>query len=435
MERIHKALKALQPYEYNMFFNPNVCHVCKLRMKGDLILCNRCHMISYCSEEHKKVHLKEHSYICNHIEKALTKMSEWRMHQFSPSEWFKSKKEFMQLVQMSISRKLQPYEKQMLMFTKSCFICHQQVDLFTCEICYSSNFCLEHFQLFATHHASECKNLILLFNLNLAKMQELVKPLYIYNITDCRVKFDISDTPDMTAFVTKYAYNKKNRISTFEFLNLYVYTEYISGPLTLYYGICETMSPSFVNENFCIHVIAANYIDEEGLHTWELLLHLFRGIKNLTVVLIGPKLQDSKTRDVDLCYRCKIYDQYFNYKCYPMLYHDYVFSTNYISPSIVIGFQANFEKNTWFESIQALRYQCCPLFLTALSKCNMQNNIIRIEEILGANVTPALQLKNNYSSLCPYKDFNTDSVFYRNEVLVIYKDLIDRNEADTSLST
>lgn len=432
MEKIYTNFKVLESHEYNKLFNPNICHVCKLRTIDDLISCDRCHMISYCSKEHKEMHLQEHSYICTHIERRLTEIPEWRMRQFPSSEWLKSKKEFMQSVQALMTRELQPYEMQMLMCAKSCLTCHKQVDLFTCEVCYSSNFCLEHLQSFTIDHSTDCENLTLLLNLDLANLQKHVKPLHNYNIADLCVNYnDILDTPDMASFAAKYlAHNNiSGQISRPALLNLYVYTEYISGPLTLCYGISQTLSSYFAVEDFCIHVIAANCIDEEGLPTWEFLLHLLRDIKNLTVVLVGPELQ-SKAHDVDLCHRCKIYGQNFSYKCYPMLYHDYVSSTDYILPSIVTGFQADFEEETWTESIKAL-HQCCPLLLTALSECKMQKNITRIKEVLGVSVTPALQIENNYRSLRPYKDFNTDVLFYRNMVLVVYNDLIDKNEADT----
>lgn len=49
---------------YNQFFNPNICHVCKSVDRGNLILCDGCCLISYCSQEHKTQHYTEHKRFC-----------------------------------------------------------------------------------------------------------------------------------------------------------------------------------------------------------------------------------------------------------------------------------------------------------------------------------------------------------------------------------
>ncbi|XP_011139396.1 uncharacterized protein LOC105183155 isoform X2 [Harpegnathos saltator] len=61
---VYTDFGTLEPYQYNSFFHPNLCHVCKLRNNGNLIECNQCRLISYCSEEHRLLHESEHSRIC-----------------------------------------------------------------------------------------------------------------------------------------------------------------------------------------------------------------------------------------------------------------------------------------------------------------------------------------------------------------------------------
>uniref|UniRef100_A0A8D9AXE9 Rho GTPase-activating protein gacZ n=1 Tax=Cacopsylla melanoneura TaxID=428564 RepID=A0A8D9AXE9_9HEMI len=47
----------------DLYFNPNVCHTCK---SSDKLVkkCTGCHMISYCSKEHQKLHWPSHKSLC-----------------------------------------------------------------------------------------------------------------------------------------------------------------------------------------------------------------------------------------------------------------------------------------------------------------------------------------------------------------------------------
>ncbi|XP_032668718.1 uncharacterized protein LOC116842935 [Odontomachus brunneus] len=146
---------------YNQFFNPNICHVCKRPNKSELIPCGSCDMVFYCSTEHQIMHQSSHMEVCAVIPFARIEDLELNAHPFkSDDKWRSFRKTFMQEIRMKITRDLMPYEKEMIMRAKSCLICHQQISLRTCRTCYSANYCDVHQLDFKKKHVSMCTNLL-----------------------------------------------------------------------------------------------------------------------------------------------------------------------------------------------------------------------------------------------------------------------------------
>ncbi|XP_032668717.1 uncharacterized protein LOC116842933 [Odontomachus brunneus] len=146
---------------YNQFFNPNICHVCKQPNQGELIPCGSCDMVFYCSTEHQIMHQSSHMEVCSVIPFARIEDLESNARPFnSDDKWRSSRKTFMQGIRMKITRDLMPYEKEMIMCAKSCLICHQQISLRTCRTCYSANYCDEHQWDFKNKHELMCPDLL-----------------------------------------------------------------------------------------------------------------------------------------------------------------------------------------------------------------------------------------------------------------------------------
>ncbi|EFN82484.1 hypothetical protein EAI_00188 [Harpegnathos saltator] len=143
----------LDSVHYNKIFHPNLCHVCKkTREVVNLITCNRCFFISYCSEDHKNLHFLQHREICTAIEKYLKDNPEYLTHRFSQEEWLEVHDDFYQSVKQNLGRELERYEEQMFIFTRLCFICYQQTRLYSCKKCLSIDYCLEHKEEFEQRH-------------------------------------------------------------------------------------------------------------------------------------------------------------------------------------------------------------------------------------------------------------------------------------------
>lgn len=408
----------ITPDRYNRFFNPNICHVCKLTYNENFIICNQCFMISYCSKKHRLLHLEQHTQICTVIANYLKKDLLWEINRSNQQEWLQSRKEFICIVKRQLSRDLEPYETQMIMFASSCLICHQQQNLRTCMTCYSTNYCSEHAKAFESNHSSNCKELLL--SLNLA-----IKVPYGVKFKSKFSTFPDKNRPinDMNSFIQQYY--RSRRQSKYLLGVDYFYTEYVSGPLTLYYGMKNAKLLHFLRSHMCvIHIIMASPIDREYLPAWELLLHLLHQIKDLKIVLIGPKLND-ESNDIEICFGCNTrYSQKLSFECYSMPYYKYADSVNYKQPDIVVGFQADLSDK---KSFLKVRDQDCPFLLTAKSKHTSCQNMSKLGMILNSSLYPVYHDENKFSSFRPCRDFENNGVSYCNKVLAVFRNLRKRN--------
>lgn len=112
---------------YNLFFNPNIGHIYK-SIDSDLISCDQCYLISYCNEEHKKLHYKEHAEFCEISIIAISPptnkggFAEWSL-------WRKIREDILNTIERNVNEPLDMYMKDMILFAKSCLICDQQAEL------------------------------------------------------------------------------------------------------------------------------------------------------------------------------------------------------------------------------------------------------------------------------------------------------------------
>ncbi|XP_014480865.1 PREDICTED: uncharacterized protein LOC106747645 [Dinoponera quadriceps] len=421
---------------YNEFFNPNLCHVCKRRFAGRLIVCNQCYMISYCSEKHKMQHWLEHMNICKSIAKYLVKRPQDNNNRYKSAEWLALRKFLIELVQKDLNRELLTNEMQMLICRRSCLICHQQAELRTCEHCCSAEFCNEHAEEFRRQHdLSSCEELLLLLNLNIAVLRTSANCLQLQfnNIPNQSIPYH-----DTVSFVSGYVLPARKLMGTGrEWIDTdFIYTDYISGPLTLHYAMWETKLLNLLNTNrsdvFTVHVIAASAVDKDGVAAWELFLHFATKTRVLLIVMIGPELTLDYD-NVNICRACQLHRRILRYECYPMLYHDYAINEVYRKPDIIVGFQAELDdKETWLASLRKLQDQNCPLILTATSLRNMQDDITTIRNVLGITLRPDFMKENKFTACRPYKDLQYDCVSYRNQYVVVYETLHHPNGVSNS---
>ncbi|XP_032670978.1 uncharacterized protein LOC116844022 [Odontomachus brunneus] len=244
---------------YNNFFHPNICHICKSNNYGNLIKCNKCYMISYCSEKHKQKDLEQHEQFCAYIMEYLEwdNSTELLLRHFGTFEWTESRKKFLSEITQRLPRRLEPYEMQMIIFAKSCRICHQQINIYPCEECYSDNFCIVHMQDFVKNHASKCEKLLLGLNLDIlniipTEFKRLIEfpnqskpPGDMYEFVNNCVHCSYRDLDNCNRVFTKFAY---------------FCSDYVSGPFTLFDGMRKAQLyrlPNMAGPQFVIHVISA----------------------------------------------------------------------------------------------------------------------------------------------------------------------------------
>lgn len=410
--------------DYNQFFHPNVCHICKSR-DMNLISCDRCDMISYCSEYHKKLHRPEHEDICSFIMRFINEDPNWYTHRIYFEDWFKVQENLVLIAQMALGRKLKTYEVQMIMSAKSCFICHRRHNLFTCEKCISVNYCADHISEIFLHKAT-CNDLALCLDLDILFLQEISRGaahVKFNNFPDNKRAFN-----DMISFCKQY-YEYLNETGIGDF-NVYTFTDYISGPLSLCYGLQSTnlLLLKNITHNFIVHIIAPDYVDKCNFPAWELFLHLLNSKCNLIIVMIGVKLQH-ENNEYNVCSHCKAANKKIIIESFTTLYRNYVNHTYYKRPNVIAIFQAEHSYGeSWLDSIRAIQAQKCPLFITTISQFKAHYDIIKVKQALNASVQPILCTENYFSSCRPYRNFEDGYVFFRNSYLVVYKDLGDSSD-------
>lgn len=203
-------------------------------------------------------------------------------------------------------------------------------NLQTCVTCYSSNYCNDHLEAFEEHHDSSCAQL---------KLSLLLAIVSSLGVTFTK-KF--IDFPDMNKPVVDMHSFSQHHIETqtFRFTD-YMYTDYVSDPLTVYYGMEYVKLLELPPSNtYIIHIMEAYLDDRRYLASWELFLHLTEGIKNFIVILIGPEIP-RESNDIEVCNKCRRHSQTLSFESYHMLYYNYVNSAYYKRPNMIVDFNAD----------------------------------------------------------------------------------------------
>lgn len=424
-------MKYIGPYiskYYNQFFNPNICHVCKSEDINNLTLCDRCYMISYCSERHKTIHQTQHKEICELIVRFATEKP-WIVNTYGPVNlyrWGKAKKKFMKLIGQNLFRQLEPYEEQMFMSIKCCFTCYKLYGISVCKKCYSVNYCNEHAQNFRKNHGQfTCTQLTLSLNISIATMTDLPARLThnFFKFVDNEVSNLYPD--DTLLLIMNFLRTKKEERAIVKWTAAdYVLSDYISEPLTLFYGVksAELLHPLHAIDVFIVHIIVTNSLDKNYLPAWKLFLHGFPKIQKLVIIMIGLKLKPEYSYD-ELCEFSNSGTKILSFIFIPNLYHVYAASSKYMRPNVIVGYQIGFDQEkTWPKCIKAVQAQACPLFLTCSDGFLVHKCVREIQKILNTD-TPHLELKNLFKSLAPHRDLWADDVYYRNTHIIIYKNL------------
>ncbi|EFN76625.1 hypothetical protein EAI_07160, partial [Harpegnathos saltator] len=347
------------------YFNPNICYICKT-IVYNLMTCDYCHLVSYCSQEHKRLHRWQHMQMCLVVEEILNMDAGWDTRQLSREDWIESRKELMHLIKIKLWRNLKIEEINIILFAKSCCICHQQANLQMCIKCCSVNYCNDHVEEFQSVHSSNCYNQYLSFIIEIALIND------ISSLIKFTLLFDTYEPLiDMCSFIDKHLRKGPyKKLSDCLLSYIYVYSDFVSGPLTLYHGLREMLfhTLNIQDSSYIIHIIYSNYYDKEFFASWELFLHLLNHVQYLTIVILKMS-SDTRRYNVNVCSQCRERNRIITIECYSISYYSYVLTNSYKRPNVIIGFQMNLYSNPiWPQIILRLREQNCPLFITFTSQ-------------------------------------------------------------------
>ncbi|XP_032671031.1 uncharacterized protein LOC116844051 isoform X2 [Odontomachus brunneus] len=367
-----------------------------------------------------------HKEICVALRNVLKSHPQfWHTYGLTLEKWVRTRKQFMCLVKLELQRDLKPHEVQIITLAKSCAICYRQDNLLSCPQCYSINYCKDHEKLLGNRHKFNCNILSEYYRVD-THLSSYITLESFTSLTHVLLEdFPPSNFPrDMDTFIEKYMY--ANHVVDFPKFNLsegYYFSDYLSGPFTLYNGIRKITGLDFHTPDLhiVIHVIDVNFVDRYHLLIWQVLRHILRNIKELKIILIGSELSTESLK----FHPTKYSQQRLNFETHRMLYHNYVDSEYYKRPDIIVGFQVDLSNwEALSEIILKIKAQECPFLLTSKSKDKAEQNINKIKEILKSTVTDVLYLiyngENKFKSNRPYHDFETGGLSYLNKYLTVY---------------
>ncbi|XP_032668997.1 uncharacterized protein LOC116843074 isoform X2 [Odontomachus brunneus] len=377
---------------YNQFFNPNICHVCKAVDKAQIL----------------KIKPQNDT----------RRYGSWQI-------WIVNRRIIMESAEETFGSPIEMYVKQMIMWSKTCVICYQQAKLRACQKCFSVNFCNEHAEAFRKEHdGNTCELLTLLLNINIETISGIMTDISYEFLSS--VKRD-TRVNEMLEFYMKCVLISRDDVNCL--IKDYVLSDYLSGPLSIYYEFEKIYGDKNFNvlrqQLVVIHIIAANSVDRHGLPAWEVLLHLIPEMRELRIIMIGPELR-TENYGHNICNDCQNKGK--KMKFYPicMLYHDYIqTSKSHQIPDLIVGFEAKLDKTqTWSESIKVIRNCLCPLILGAKCQEEVDNDMLAIEHALNVIVEPIVN-KNYFAAFAPHKDLMSNIIRFRNQYLSTYKNLVD----------
>lgn len=397
---------------YNKFFHPNVCHICKRR--GSLIKCPICNMIFYCNEEHLKLHKDQHKDICRTITQLsqLRHINQINSRDLTQEEWARFKKNNLKHVKQQLGRNLEPYEEQIFLFAKSCAICHRLDDLDNaCNLCASVNKCSDH-NLIPYEHSCEQLDKCLDLNIFSAKKNKREEsiPKQLLNVNLLLIE-------DMPSFL-EYCLKRDKNVNTWSYDDL-IYTDYFSRPLTLMFGLrTANLLRILLANTIVVHIIIGSFTDINCLLAWEIILHQLLPYAKLKIIIIDSNMKEEHCM-LNICEICKHSEKVLQYDCYPMTYDKFIHGPEYSTPHMVMGFDVESADNETVLSISGtLLLQNSPLILTFKSESKAQDITTKIHQVTFEKIFT--YQRNKFASYKPYTDYENDSVFYPNQHFVMY---------------
>lgn len=407
---------------YNRFFNPNMCYICKSVNRGNLILCDWCHLIPYCSEKHKAKHHPKHTTVCLSIASALQHISGTRKFD-NWQQWIQSRKKLIRLVRQKYMPNLSQHVMDVILWSKSCYVCHKETDLKVCQRCFSVNYCGEHANAFhTTHDKHKCDQLKLSLNIDIRTASDNVNMSYEF----LQIVNGTSRVEDMFQFYVEFVLSQRTNINWLT--EDYVQSDQFSDPLTVYFGLKRAGRLELIRQsNVVIHIVSVVSVDiQHGI--WEILLHLLPEIQKLLIIIVGLELRDDSYTP-RLCERCRDRKKILHLVSCSRLYRSYKISgRNYQIPTIIVGFHVDSNEDhtvtcsTLWQVINILRFLSCPLVLSFSNAKKIQQFLSKTVDIFNIYVDPDLNVKNSFNGLAPHKDVETGDIYFFNDYLIVYLD-------------
>ncbi|KAG5883228.1 hypothetical protein JTB14_011420 [Gonioctena quinquepunctata] len=410
-------------FNYNLFFNGNLCHVCK-KQNETLKTCSTCKAIAYCSREHQKIDWKKHKELCSIISNTNHLFDNFSVKTYE--DFVKMKKTSYLLLKKKLQRNLYAYEEQMCMSPRVCEFCFFRKVTTYCEICRNVSYCSEeHKKSHRDQHKKHCEELKLSLELDL---KSYYSELSSVDVTEKDFSNSLKVLPNSLNDLI-HLYDDSLSISKDD-IEIIRKSELIAPAATILYGMEASgflIDRTYLKNTLTIHIVGAD-VNEMSL-LWkimsELPFHWVRNLKSLEYIVIGPELGHNGTTEKfknQLCFSCKLREAKTRCTFHTQLYHNIVDMLE--KPDLVVVFNSGLHEfkddpknNLWKDSIPSLlKYPGIPLILTAYTSDEIAEDIALLEKDISNVKVISPPHRNPFSNMRPLKNFDSQNepVYYLN---------------------
>lgn len=440
------------------FFYVHNCKVCQFRPDllaghAPLIPCKRCKMIFYCTDAHQRQHLPEHKDLCKAI---LTLMVESgssnlfeKADKCGEDAWKRSKIDLMLKAESKLERKLLQYEKDMFLFPKSCFVCHEtnpsvlkthECGLSLCKVHKNST---DHQATCLTHHLAFYCDMDLL-PIRRSPAPITLAELLVYSsrqetVGTVPLKAELERLPEsMDDFLDTYIQIKDGKVwlennpGKYPKLREMMYAEMFTKPLSLLFAMQKY---GWIIESMVIHVIGSHDDEKSAAGYWEILLHLVPNLKSLKVFFVGSEVSELNPVMVKVCEGCTKLGKSLEVRGIEKAYDEYYYEKDiFVKPQIVVAFNFHLHEATSSSTSSEIKKTAKSLMLTTLCLGNLGVPFVMTSGTrmkarltwrnmmlyLGDSLQYDYLELNPFRAMIPERDFETEGYKISNCFITVY---------------
>ncbi|XP_026481397.1 uncharacterized protein LOC113388211 [Ctenocephalides felis] len=418
-------------------FLANACNVCKIveTKTTKLNPCMHCGMVSYCSDDHRKLDVKHNEFcsvVCDERDNKGLEHIYANAKGLSMDEFRHLRIHKLTICQNLIGRQLDANEREILLFPRLCFNpqCREWKHdlLMNCPECKQVSYCKKNPEHLPVEHMTWCKQ----FKLFQEIMARLQKQENIDPELPAKIYLTRFFLPDDIKIFFKEIGSKANDECDMAFLSLIA-----TGPLTVLYSM-QKINMKIQSNVFSIHIVGAELqFEADTLNKWEcFFLHLVPQIDVLNIVFVGPELNVENLPvellgRIRMCPNCEVTNRkvVFQFQC-KTLYHEYAKSDAFSKPDLVCAFNPGLHRitgyagmDTWPDTISAIMDLEVPFVSTAYTELEAPLDLKRIQDSVKRTVKVLFPPQQNpYASLKPDRNFISEEsvpLIFKNFYLTI----------------
>uniref|UniRef100_A0A182J4J7 Uncharacterized protein n=1 Tax=Anopheles atroparvus TaxID=41427 RepID=A0A182J4J7_ANOAO len=400
-------------------FIATICQMCKNPLKT-FFHCERCRMVSYCSEDHRRLDQPPHRDLCAVLANIASLRGGHIYHmarKLNVQEYRNLRVHTLSQIELTIKRPLQAFEREIVLFPRICLApdCREwnQELLTECKDCRQVSYCAAQPMHLQESHSRWCKAYLLFQKLILRqRLLGRIEPVLPVRIVS-------KPTPLAANIDETFKQLYKNSSALRDECVYAVLSQIATAPLTALYAYQQTGLP--FGKTFTIHLVGAELqFEGDTLDKWEaFFLHLVPEVAVLRVVFVGPELNvenlpiDIISR-IRMCRTCRTKCRVvaFDFQCRTM-YHDYRHSSRYQRPDLICFFNPGLHRFTgyagldsWPQTIRTATEAGCPMLVTAYTELESPLDLERLQRestrVLQVTRAPSV---NPFGSKRPDRNF------------------------------